>query len=312
MATRPPSRTSGSIAYEPSPDEKEKSARLLAKLTPSPSAYDEYQLVVDDYLSLVGPVLRGLQQQPLRGIRLRPSALFNGLQYLVAYVDDGWLRGIAPECDAISSAMAGQRGAEGQWLQHPALVFLPESKRRARNETFRSVVEHEIVHINQVILGTFPELPDGRQADNLLDQLLRRTAAEYEACFLQAVRWPTTHHVELEISLDHWCLLRGYGQALEHVLLSTAELDFQPREVERFLDALPSSLGESLQRIGVSEELAAWFPPRLDDHVLVAMQHVISPFPAVKEHPAFRAAGRWLRDRLGIPARTRSDAPIGE
>jgi hypothetical protein len=312
MARKSTRRDLGSTRYEPSRDEQEKSARLLASLTPSALAYTEYRQRVDGYLSMVGPILRGLNHQELKGVRLRRSVLFDGLEYLVAYVDDDWLRRIAPECDAISSAMAGQGGEQGPWFQLPPFVFLPVSKRRTRSEEFRSVIEHEFVHINQVIQGTFPKLPVGREANDLFEQLLGHTAAEYEACFVQTVRWPTAHHVQFDLSLEHWCLVRAYGQALEHVLFSMVDLDFEPREVERFLDALSSSLGESLQRIGASEELASWFPPRLDDHMLVAMQQVLSPSPSVKEHPAFRAAGRWLRDRLGIPPRRQTDHPAGK
>ena len=44
----------------------------------------------------------------------------------------------------------------------------------------------------------------------------------------------------------------------------------------------------------------------------MAMQQVMTPFPAVTEHAAFRAAGRWLRPRLGIAARPRADTPKAE
>ena len=305
MARKNPGRT----RFEPSQDDREKYARLMVKLTPSSSAYQAYRFPVDEFLSLVGPVLRGLQDQPLRDIRLRRSSMFSGLEYLVGYVDDDWLQGVAPECDAIASANVCNTGEDGQCLPVPPLVYLPDSKRRARSEAFRSVVEHEFVHVNQALLGTFPDEPSGRRAADLLDQLLSRTTAEYEAGFLQLVQWPGSHHVPYEISLEHWCVLRGYSQALEHVLALTVALDFPPREVERFLERLSSSLPEALQSIGATEETASWFPPRLDNHLLIAMQTVMTSFPEAMNHPAFRAAGRWVRDRLGIQSRHQIGTP---
>ncbi len=280
-----------------SKDDQNEYSRLLRKLTPSSSTYRKYRQQVGDYMYFVGWALPGKGHLPLRMARLRRSTLFNGLEYLVAYVDDGWLNRVAPGCDAISSAMMGPRSEEDEWMNFPPLVFLPETKRRARNNTFRSIVEHEIVHINQAILGTFPTLPAKPRAEDLLDQMSREMTAEYEACFLQTARWPTQYHIEYNLSLGHWCLLRGYTQALEHHLLTLAEMDFSPNEAERFLEKISTSLAEMLRRIGATEDIAIWFLSRFNDHLLIAMDQVITVHPKVKEHPAFIAAVYWLHHR---------------
>jgi len=106
----------------PSPasrDERERYAQLLARLTPSPSVYEQYRLRVDDYVSLLRPLLRGARPEGLVALRLRRSELFEGREYLVAYVEDDWLRGIAPNCDAIAPPMAGPPGVAGPWVQIP-------------------------------------------------------------------------------------------------------------------------------------------------------------------------------------------------
>jgi len=293
--------------HQPTRDELERSARILAKLTPTQPGYEDYRLLVDSYLDVIKPAMRGPDQDVLRGVGLRRSELFGGREYLVAYVSDEWLQEIAPGYDAISSTVASRGGDEVAGLPLPPLVFIPQSKRRARNNFFRSVVEHEIVHINQAIQGTFPEPFGDCRAEVVFDHLLTHALAEYEACYLQDVRWPTAHPVETGLSLEHWCRLRGYTQALEHVLLAGVELDFPPQEVERFLDRLSSSLAEGLVSTGATSELASWFEQQIDKHMFVAMQKVMSRFPPVGEHPAFRAAGRWLRPRLGIAARDRDD-----
>ncbi len=94
---------------------------------------------------------------PFVGVASCRSEFFSGREYLIACVSDEWLQEIAPGYDAISSTVANQSGDDLSGLPLPPLVFIPQSKRRARNRFFRSVVEHELVDINQVILGTFPE-----------------------------------------------------------------------------------------------------------------------------------------------------------
>ena len=281
---------------QPSPADKATFVQLRAKLTPSDAAYEEYRFQTEVCLDTIGTALRiASSQSTLRSLRLRKSELFDGREYLVAYVNDNWLSGIAPNCDAIFSPMSGQTEQE---FQLSPFVYLPESKLRARNKIFRSIVEHEFVHVNQAIMGTFPVLPTKRMAGDLLDLFLDRTSSEYEASFLQFVKWPEVIPEEAAaLSLEQWCFLRGYSQALEHVLLATAELDFPPLEVEIFLDNLATS--QHLQRIGASEEVADWFQPFFIDFLQAAMQQVSAFLPTVKEHPAFRAAGLWLRPRLG-------------
>jgi hypothetical protein len=298
--------------YQPSREEREKAAEILARLTPTPSDYEEYRLLADSYVSMVKPRLRGHQQEVLRDVRLRRSELFDGREYLIAYVDDEWLQETAPGYDAIASTVASHGGDDAQGVQLPPLVFIPQSKRRARNKAFLSVVEHEIVHINQVIVGTFPDPFDDSRAEVVFDHLLVHAVAEYEACYLQEARWPTPHPIRAGLSLEHWCRLRGYTQALEHVLFAAVDLDFPPPEVELFLNLLSSSLAAGLTRVGVADELASWFELEIDHHVMVAMQQVLSRFPAVQEHPAFRAAVLWLRPRLGITGRNQGDAKISK
>jgi hypothetical protein len=212
---------------------------------------------------------------------------------MVAYVDDDWMNRIVPGCAAAASTMLEMPEGDFSFSEFPPFIFLPESKRRTRNNLFRSIVEHEIIHINQVIKGTFPELPAKRRTDDLISMFLSETSAEYEASFIQNVRWPTTYHLQGGVSLEHWCLLRGYSQALEHTLFATADLDFSPRVTKRFLEKLSSSVSELLQGIGATEELAAWFQTRFNQHVVLAIRNVSSGFPEVVEHPAFRAAHLW-------------------
>jgi hypothetical protein len=310
MTNKKSSQLRDTAHHQLSRDEQSKFGELLEKLTPSASAYHEYRLRVNYYLTVVGPLLHRLGQHPLKGLKLRRSQLFNELEYLVAYVDDDWLHQIAPNCDAIASAMAGQQGDDGLLNELPPFVFLPESKRRARNKKFLSILEHEIVHINQAILGALPGPMEKRKADDLLDQFAGEMAAEYDAYFLQAAKWPTPDHIHCDLSRDHWCLLRGYTQALEHALFTLAIMDFPPDEVEQFLEGLSSSLLPILRRICVSEDLASWFQPRFLHHLAIAIPQVLSSFPDAARHPAFHAACEWLTPRLGATPKNSADSPV--
>ncbi|MDY0003822.1 MAG: hypothetical protein RBU30_21170 [Polyangia bacterium] len=249
-------------------------------------------------MDAVGSLIRAQSDGLLKGLRMQESKLFVGHEYLLAFVADAWLAAIAPSCDAICSTMTAQQDLLHAGGRLPPLVFIPTSRRRARNSAFLSVVEHEIVHVNQAILGAAPEPPKGSGVEELLDFFVKLAAAEYEANFIQLVQWPETFPVDLSVSLGHWCVLRGYSQALEQVMMLGIDMDFPAATSTGFLESLDSLLPDLLLRIGASEEVIAWFLPLLTSHVYTAMSNVLSHAPTAMEHSAFRAAGLWLRPRI--------------
>src|SRR5436190_1743776 len=129
------------MSYIPSPSERRRFRRLLAKLTPASSAYQKYYERVELYLGahdlILPAVSYGGQLGAVTRLRMRKSELF-GAEYLVAFVDSEWLRRVAPESDAIASTMLGpyQNSAPP-----PPLVLVPEARARSRSESFRSVLE---------------------------------------------------------------------------------------------------------------------------------------------------------------------------
>jgi len=298
MDKKYPQRPRKHSLYEPTSAETKKASRLLKRLTPSSSAYREYRILVDAYLNTIAPALRYGQHEFLRGVRLCNSELFSGREFLVAYVDDSWLRKISPELDAAASPLFGQQHHPELHSQLPPFVIIPESKRRARSNAFRSILEHEFVHINQVILSIFPGPPEKLRAEDLLHRFFKEIVAEYEASFVQIVRWPDTFVGHADVSLEQWCLLRGYGPALESALSLPVILDFPVSEVERFFNILSTSLPDGLRRIGVHRDLISWIQPLFYGHLGVAMENVVAAIPVAKEHPAFRAAVYWLHARI--------------
>jgi hypothetical protein len=273
---------------------------LLARLTPSARPYAAYRKRVEAYLGahdVYWPVFsyRGWPGA-VTELKLMSSVLFER-DYLVAYVEPDWFARVAPTCDAIASPSVGPAGG----VQSPPMVLVPASRARSRSESFRSVLEHEFVHINQTILGALGDVEIGSGAETLLGSFLVRMRAEYEAHFLQLVRWPRMYPRRYSLSLEHWCVLRGYTQALEQSLLAAAhEEGFPADDVGRFLDRLPVALGRHCKRLGVAPSIAPWFQARLNDHVMVALGHLLDASPALKDNEAIRAAGRWLRSRLRL------------
>jgi len=287
------------MSYTPSPSERRRFRRLLAKLTPDSSTYQEYHERAGRYLAahdlLLPAVSYGGHTGAVTRLRMRKSELF-GPEYLVAFVDSEWLRRVAPESDAIASTMLGPDLNSAP----PPLVLVPEARARSRSESFRSVLEHEFVHINQALLGVFPYESAGGRAKNLVADFLAYTGAEYEANVLQLTQWPRLYPCKCPLSLDHWCVLRGYSQALEKTLMAVAEHNLSSDEVSRFLDTLPKALPSGFKRMGVHKQLARWFQERWNQHVYAAIAHLCNALPELKDNNAFRSAGRWLKIRLGV------------
>src|SRR5437867_2310974 len=90
------------MPYTPSPSERRRFRRLLAKLTPGPSTYREYQERAERYLAAHDLLLPAVSYRGQNGavsrLQMRKSELF-GAEYLVAYVDSEWLRRVSPESD---------------------------------------------------------------------------------------------------------------------------------------------------------------------------------------------------------------------
>ena len=64
--------------------------------------------------------------------------------------------------------------------------------------------------------------------------------------------------------------------------------------------------------IGVAEEIASWFPPRLCHHLAIAIPKVLSSFPEAAAHPALHTACEWLTPRLGVTGDNQFDFPISK
>jgi hypothetical protein len=205
----------------------------------------------------------------------------------VAYVETAWYRAAAPASDAITSTLSGVGAL-------PPLVIVPDRQRR-RDERFRSIIEHEFVHINQAIVGTLMPSPRGSGAQRVASVFFSRFRNEFEAHLLQLVRWPRLFPHRLGLSLEHWCVLRGYTDALQAILLATWRRQFSPQDLLVFLDRLPRRLPRWLEELGVDDALAASLRRDLSLHVAIALLTLDATRPSFGRSAVFRTGKAWVR-----------------
>jgi hypothetical protein len=237
------------------------------------------------------------------------SRLF-GRRYLVAHVEAAWYDAASPASDAITSTLSGIDAL-------PPLVIVPRQRRRRRTERVRSILEHEFVHINQAILGTLLPSARGSAARRLANAFFTRFRSEFEAHLLQVTRWPDLFPHAFGLSLEHWCVLRGYTDALEAIFLAAWRRQFRQRDLVTFLHRLPRRLRRWLKALGVDATFAAWLRRHLVLHVAVALLNLARTRASFSRSAVFRAGRAWVRsaarpgERRGRAARTgESDGPL--
>jgi hypothetical protein len=279
-----------SRTYRPSPGERRKSTALRRRLTPDAAKHRAYLRQVTAYIAESRVVPPRLAHDGRIGrviaLELWRSLLF-GRRYLVAHVEASWYHAVAPGSDAITSTLSGMNAL-------PPLVIVPYQRRRPRSRHFGAIVEHEFVHVNQAILGTLLSSPRGAAPARLANLFFARWRTEYEGHVLQATRWPQFFPHGFGLSLEHWCVLRGYTDALEAILVAAWRGECRPRDLVTFLDRLPGRLRPCLRKLGADETLASWFHRHLVLHVTVALLNLARTRPGFGTSAVFRAGHGWV------------------
>jgi hypothetical protein len=224
-------------------------------------------------------VVYGGQQLRLETTRWRRSVLF-GRDYLVAHVDDALLDEVAPECDAIAAAM-----------NFGPLVLVPLRRRGTRSEVFTSILEHEFVHVNQMLLGRFGHDLVGRSVPEAIAAFSEEAAVEHDANLIQLAHCPRLFPLDLGISLEHWCVLRGWTAALERAVLGGF---CRPNLLGRFLTAVGDTAPSIAKQIGASTPVANWFAQKHVGLVRSAVELHARRMPEAAKNAALRATAAWL------------------
>lgn len=253
-----------------------KSAKLLAEIVPSGTIYAAYQRQAEKLVGLPDAFsLSPLSEGSITGFEMRDSILFQRA-YLVAYADPTRLEVEFPGTDAVTVV-----NLRLDSCSPPPFVLLSETTKKSKGRFFKSVLEHEFVHVNQAIRGTFPASPKGA-AKELVENLLQVTRAEYEANLIQLTRWPQFYFQKVPahlreghgLSLDRWCVLRGYTQGLERIVGAAASGRIEEGEFMEFIDRLPAALPLGFRRLGFDQALGKEYAASLRSHMLVACQNL--------------------------------------
>ena len=212
-------------------------------------------------------------------LEFRPSVLFRR-SYLVGWTSARALKALAPDCDAIAVSLSLLLGED------VPVVLAP--KPRDLSDAFRSVLEHEFVHVNQMLTGITP--PDYRVtcARGIVDAFFAHVKIEHDAYLVQSVRWPKVAPPRHGLSFNEWCLLRSHTQAVERALE-----DIQSETVLRaLLNGVPKDAADRLGRLGYDEQDVAWFRARWARHIVIAAQMIVGR--RQDAIPARNALVRWL------------------
>jgi hypothetical protein len=274
--------------YIPTPTERRRFRALLRKRTAPAAVYRAYRSEADVWLAAVHlfPKSIGFDGWVVHITRaeLVASELFER-RYLVAYVRGDW----PPHTDATVVSRAEST------RPLPPLVLIPAERAHRRGTAFRSIVEHEFVHVNQVLMGAFPESDAIRNGDDLLEHFFTSMFAEYEANLLQLTRWPQLYPRATGLTLDRWCALRGYTQSLERSIAAVGRGEIRRRAGIRLLQSLPATFADGFRRVGIDDGHAGWFRERWADHLCIALVQVATSQPTLKATAGFQAVANWWR-----------------
>ncbi len=277
-------------------------ARLTKALTPSSRLYSKYRSNVDLFLRAhkeQRPLFRLRDERVMAShLNLHKSVLFRR-GYLVAWVDDDAYRRAVPGVDA----MVAEVGIDADSPLIP-LILAPESRIVSRSQPFLSILEHEVVHVNQALFGhPIPEFKADSLSE-LFDCFSAYATREYQANLIQLVRRPSAELRRTTVSFDQWVLLRAYTPALESVLRETASGRIRRGLVPRFLDEVPAQASALLRRWGCPGDLTDWFQSRWSVHVFTALKMLKEKGVDLTCAP-LRPACRWVMREV---AKARADA----
>lgn len=267
--------------YRPTRVEVKRASGLTLELTPSKEVHAAYVedaksfLGVVDLLPFVGHLGKTLR---LETIRWRKSQLFSR-EYLIAHVDDEALGEVAPGCDAIATMTS-----------NIPLVLVPLRRRGARSEAFTSILEHEFVHVNQMLLGAATTRTCSRSVAGAIKGFFNNVHLEYQANLLQLTKWPRLFPSEYELTLEQWCALRGWTDTLEFAVCGVF---CTPSLMESFLTRLPQVTRPNFASFGVSHAVADWLTSRHLAFTRTALKLRKEQQPELLSNAAFLRATQW-------------------
>ncbi len=266
---------------------------MAKNLLPSLKIYNQYIKQSKNYCQILKSTYVGLAGVPIEKLELIHSDLFHR-EYLVGFVNPEWLSQAAPGCNAIATP-----SLEILELKSPPIVLVASRKHFKKNSILHSIVEHEIVHVNQVLIGSFPSGFENVKID-LSRQFVDYVYAEYEANFLQLENWPKLRPPQkYGIELEEWCFLRGYTQALERLLTAAIAGNFSDKKLFLALNNIPMYLEQLLFKLDLETETTHEFIARFKVFSFQALQNIVSEdHLSESQYRVYEKILKWLEPDL--------------
>lgn len=227
--------------------------KITRKLSPKKEVYTKYLQEAKRFCITFDSLQTGIpvnKREFVKAVLVR-SELFNK-QYLCIHAKKSWFNKIAPKCDALATTSIILLGV----FDSPPAIVVPVGK-KFKDPKIRSILEHEVVHVNQAILKCFPS--DFHDGDgDLCQAVLNFTLSEYEANYLQLAKWPMLFP-KIGLSIEEWCVLRGYTQALEQFILRGLQNTFSEKKFFATIKKLEKKSEQMFFQLGASREVAQQF-----------------------------------------------------
>lgn len=301
MSNRRPTRTlDDSTASRRSPTREVD--RLVDRLRPTASIYRSYRRRVDRWLFLSVLLPQSVRVNG-RAVRILSSHLYLSRlfqrEYLVVSVNRASLRTARLGCDALAIQMVA--------ASLPPLVVVPF--RSINNERVRSIVEHEVVHVNQMLRGVFPSTSFKMTRKGAVVHFIQSMRVEYEANRIQLTHWPALYPSDIALSLDDWCALRGYAAALEGMIEALGTFDVSPRFATAVMRDVHAKRDAIFRAAVFANVSVAWFTERWPRHLATALLVVMERHPELTATKAVQAVAMYWKDHCAKRTVTRTVRP---
>jgi hypothetical protein len=208
-------------------------------------------------------------------------------------MEDSCLNDMAPDCEAAAAA-----GVICFNLTSPPLVIAPKSKSRSKSKQFQMTLEHEFAHVNQAILGNFPE--KGSFSKNLVPALIDHVLAEYQAYYIEFSYFPEAASDLMRTygySLQGAAVLQAYTQALETMVDSVFKGEISSMEIKLMVKNYAKFLPIEFKRIGL-ESFAAEYVEDFPRHLTIAVTKLLNLRPSPQKNEGFVALNQWISSQL--------------
>lgn len=179
----------------------------------------------------------------------------------------------------------------------PPLVAVPV--RTITSARWQSIIEHEVVHVNQMLLGTFPGMSFRRTLLAGTKHFTESMRVEYEANLIQLTHWPALYPASIELSLNDWCALRGYAAALEGTIEALGEPDVTADFAIALIERLHKQRRTIFRSATIGRVDLGWFDDRWPDHLCTALLAVTEKRPELKRRRSVQAIARFWTGNFG-------------